>query len=48
MADKDYAYAVGRIRILETKLLPAAFFERLLKATSVSNALRLLEETAYR
>ncbi|HHT48276.1 MAG TPA: hypothetical protein GXZ98_03165 [Firmicutes bacterium] len=47
MADKDYAYAVGRIRILETKLLPAAFFERLLKATSVSNALRLLEETAY-
>lgn len=47
MADRDYAYAVGRIRILETKLLPASFFERLLKATSAPEALGLLEETAY-
>ena len=34
MAERYYAYAVGRIRILETKLLPAGF-ERLLKAASV-------------
>ncbi|HEY8393039.1 MAG TPA: V-type ATPase subunit [Capillibacterium sp.] len=47
MADRDYAYAVGRIRMLETKLLPTAFFERLLKATSVPEALGLLTETAY-
>ncbi len=47
MADRDYAYAVGRIRVLETKLLPTAFFERLLKATSAPEALRFLEETAY-
>ena len=47
MAERDYAYAVGRIRILETKLLPVGFFERLLKATSAQEALRLLDETAY-
>ena len=47
MADRDFAYAVGRIRMLETKLLPTAFFERLLKAASMPEALGLLEETAY-
>lgn len=47
MAEKDYAYAVGRIRILETKLLPASFFERLLKTASVQETLRLLAETEY-
>lgn len=47
MAERDYAYAVGRIRILETKLLPASFFERLLKTASVQEALRLLAETDY-
>nr|NLM36733.1 hypothetical protein [Bacillota bacterium] len=47
MAERYYAYAVGRIRILETKLLPASFFERLLKTTSVQETLRLLAETDY-
>jgi V/A-type H+-transporting ATPase subunit C len=47
MANRDYAYAVGRIRILETRLLPVGFFERLLKADSPSDALRMMEETAY-
>lgn len=47
MAEQDYAYAVGRIRILETKLLPASFFARLLKATSRQDVLRLMDETVY-
>ena len=47
MAERYYAYAVGRIRILETKLLPASFFERLLKTASVQETLRLLDETDY-
>jgi V/A-type H+-transporting ATPase subunit C len=47
MANKDYGYAVGRIRILETRLLPAGFFDRLLKTNSTSDVLRLMEETAY-
>ncbi|NLM37241.1 MAG: hypothetical protein GX202_03835 [Firmicutes bacterium] len=47
MAERDYAYAVGRIRILETKLLPASFFERLLKTASVQETLRLLAEVEY-
>lgn len=47
MAERHYAYAVGRIRILETKLLPASFFGRLLKAASVQETLRLLAETDY-
>ncbi len=47
MAKKDYAYAVGRIRVLETKLLPVGFFERLLNTTSLDETLRLMGETDY-
>jgi V/A-type H+-transporting ATPase subunit C len=47
MANRDYGYAVGRIRILETRLLPAGFFDRLLKTDSPSDALRVMDETAY-
>lgn len=47
MAERYYAYAIGRIRILETKLLPASFFERMLKTTSVQETQRLLAETDY-
>jgi V/A-type H+-transporting ATPase subunit C len=47
LAEKDYAYAVGRIRALENKLLPVGFFERLLAAPSLEESARLLGETEY-
>src|SRR5690554_169120 len=47
MAKKDHAYAVGRIRVLETKLLPLGFFTRLLNTATEEEARRLLGETAY-
>ncbi len=47
MAEKDYAYAVGRIRAMENKLLPVGFFERLLTAPSIEESARLLGETEY-
>lgn len=47
MAERDYAYAVGRIRALETKLLPVGFFERLLTTPSVEESARMMGETDY-
>ncbi|NLW56543.1 MAG: hypothetical protein GX050_08020 [Firmicutes bacterium] len=47
MAERDYAYAVGRIRVLETKLLPLGFFERLLTTPTVEESVRMLSETEY-
>ncbi len=47
MAERDYAYAVGRIRVLETKLLPVGFFERLLNTNSLDETLRMMGETEY-
>jgi len=45
--DTRYAYAVGRIRALETKLLTRADFSRLLDADDYAQAIRLLGEMGY-
>jgi V/A-type H+-transporting ATPase subunit C len=45
--DTRYAYAVGRIRALETKLFTKADFSRLLDAPDLPQALRLLAELGY-
>jgi V/A-type H+-transporting ATPase subunit C len=45
--DTRYAYAVGRIRALETKLLTKADFSRLLDAADIPQALRALAELGY-
>lgn len=42
-----YGFAVGRVRVLETRSLDAAAFERLLDAPSFSEQKRLLSETIY-
>jgi len=45
--DTRYAYAVGRVRALETKLLSKADFSRLLDAADFAQALRALAESGY-
>lgn len=45
--DTKYAYAVGRIRALETRLLDRADIGRLLEAESASEALKTLAEGEY-
>jgi len=45
--DTRYAYAVGRVRALETKLFTKADFSRLLDAADFRQALRLLAELGY-
>ena len=45
--DTRYAYAVGRVRALEKKLLTKADFSRLLDAADFPQALRLLAEMGY-
>ena len=42
-----YAYAVGRIRVLETRLLDKIKLERMVEAPSIDEALRILAETDY-
>jgi len=43
----DYAYAVGRIRVLETRLLSRGMVERMLEAADVNELYRILSDTAY-
>lgn len=43
----DYAYAVGTIRVLETRLLTRGMVERMLDAADVDELLRILSDTAY-
>ncbi len=45
--DTNYAYAVGRVRVLETRLLTRGVIERMLEATDVNELLRILSDTAY-
>ncbi|MBS3939270.1 MAG: V-type ATP synthase subunit C [Peptococcaceae bacterium] len=45
--DSRYAYAVGRIRVLENKLLDKTKMQRLQNAKSVDEALLVLSETDY-
>ncbi len=42
-----YAYAVGRVRVLETRLLDKGKLDRMLEATSAGEALKVLAETSY-
>jgi len=42
-----YGYAVGRIRVLETKLLSRSQYERLVDAASLAEQVRILSETPY-
>jgi V/A-type H+-transporting ATPase subunit C len=45
--DSRYAYAVGRIRVLETRLLDTAKLSRMIEAKNADEAMRLLGETEY-
>lgn len=47
MRERNYTYAVARIRSLETKLLDNAQIERLANAATLSEALAYLGETEY-
>lgn len=47
MSEREYAYAVGRIRALETRLLNGIFFERLLGTSSLAEAMQIMAETDY-
>ena len=47
MAEKQYAYAVARIRSKELGLLTGAFIEQLLAAKDESECLRLLAEKGW-
>lgn len=43
----DFTYAVGRTRVLETRLLDKDRIERMIAAANADEALRVLAETAY-
>jgi len=45
--DSRYAYAVGRIRVLETRLLDMSKLGRMVEAKDAQEALRILGETEY-
>ncbi|MGM0688570.1 MAG: V-type ATP synthase subunit C [Bacillota bacterium] len=45
--DTIYAYAVGRTRALETRLLDRARFDRMIEAVSAEEALKILAESDY-
>ncbi|MDW7739197.1 MAG: V-type ATP synthase subunit C [Bacillota bacterium] len=45
--DTIYAYAVGRIRALEAKLIERNRFDRMIDASSASEALKMLAESDY-
>lgn len=47
MSEREYAYAVGRIRALETRLLNGVFYERLLGTPSMAEAMQIMAETDY-
>lgn len=46
-ADTQYAYAVGRIRAIERKMLDKSGFDRMVEAMSVEDALRIIIEAGY-
>lgn len=43
----EYAYAVGRLRVLETKLLTRADYEKLLSAENVDEAAKILADLGW-
>ncbi|MDZ4166953.1 MAG: V-type ATPase subunit [Coriobacteriia bacterium] len=42
-----YGYAVGRVRVLEGRMLPSATYERLLDAATFREQMRVLSDTPY-
>ena len=47
MLDTKYAYALGRIRVLETRLLDAGKIDRMVEAKTAAEALKILSESEY-
>lgn len=47
MDNLKYAHAVGRLRVLETRLLDKAKIDRMIESLSPKEALKVLEETEY-
>ncbi len=47
MSNDQYAYAVGRVRAMETRLLDRSKIERMVEASSAEEALKVLGETEY-
>jgi len=45
--DTRYAFAVGKIRALETRLLDASFISRLIKAGEIDEMLKILMDSEY-
>jgi V/A-type H+-transporting ATPase subunit C len=45
--DLRYAYATGRIRVLESKLLSSSRIEKMIDSPTITDALIYLEDTAY-
>jgi V/A-type H+-transporting ATPase subunit C len=45
--DTEYAYAVGRVRALETQLLDNARIERMMDSEDPGELLRILQDTVY-
>lgn len=45
--DTKYAYAVGRIRAIEQRMLSRAALERMIEADSAEDAFRILREANY-
>lgn len=47
MDNLNYAHAVGRLRVLETRLLDKAKIDRMIDSSSPKDVLKVLEETEY-
>ncbi len=47
MRENNFAFAVGRVRVLETRLLDSGKFERMLEARDADEVMRILGETEY-
>jgi len=45
--DTKYAYAVARVRVLETRLLEKGQIDRMVEARNAQEALQVLGETVY-
>lgn len=45
--DNNYAYAIGRIRVIEKRLLDKAKFDRMIDSKSPVEALKILFEAGY-
>jgi len=45
--DTDFAYAVAKVRVFETKLFSPSFFERLIIAPTYEDGLKLLNDSGY-